>query len=498
MNSQNQIIKRYQSYNLPINSSEEDRSTKIKLLSFARPHMRAFHFSWFAFFMCFTTWFAFAPLMPTIKKDLGLTDQQIGNINIVSVSATVFSRLFLGYLCDKYGARITYTILMIVFSMPILFSPLINSYTGLLLIRLCLGFIGGSFVCCQYWTSCMFSKKIIGTANAITGGWGNLGGGFTFILMPLIFKLMIVFGLSESNAWKYAAMVPGIIVIFISYFLYNTTDDCPLGDYKELKRKESQENSLKEAASRPETWILALQYAGCFGVELTINNVLSLYLNEQFGLEPTTSSLIASSFGLMNIFARATGGIMSDKMSAGFGMRGRIWTLFFCLIFSGIFLILFGLQTKLGIAMPLLLLASFFIQSAEGGTFSVVPYVSPKYTGIISGIVGAGGNVGAIGWGFIFRDFEDDISFIILGFIVIGISIFSLFIKIDNHRNILFTNPIHNSTYDLKNIGGRHIDLDIIDEDRFSLDIIDEDRFKLDIIDEDKVELGIIDEEDSL
>jgi NNP family nitrate/nitrite transporter-like MFS transporter len=309
---------------------------------------------------------------------------------------------------------------------------------GLLLIRLCLGFIGGSFVCCQYWTSCMFAKKIIGNVNALAGGWGNLGGGFTFILMPLIFKLMIFLGLSKSNAWKYAVMVPGVIVIIIALFLYKITDDCPLGDYKDLKRKETQENSLKKTALRPETWILGLQYAGCFGVELTVNNVLSLYLNEKFGLEQTTASLIGSSFGLMNIFARATGGLMSDKMSAGFGMRGRIWTLFLCLMFSGIFLILFGLQKELEIAIPMLLIASFFIQSSEGGTFSIVPYVSPKYTGMIAGIVGAGGNIGAIIWGFIFREYEDDISFIILGFIVIGISIFSLFIKIDNHHNILF------------------------------------------------------------
>jgi len=480
MNSQNQLRKRYQSYNLPVELTEEDRATKIKLLSFKRPHMRAFHFSWFAFFMCFTTWFAFAPLMPTIKADLSLTDKQVGNINIISVSATVLSRLFLGYLCDKYGARITYTLLMIIFSIPILFSPLINSYMGLLLVRLCLGFIGGSFVCCQYWTSCMFSKKIIGTANAITGGWGNLGGGFTFILMPLIFKLLVFIGLSESIAWKYAVMFPGILVIIIAFFLYNTTDDCPFGDYKELKRKESQENSLKEAALRPETWILALQYAGCFGVELTVNNVLSLYLNERFGLEQTTASLIASSFGLMNIFARATGGIISDKMSEGFGMRGRIWTLFLCLISSGVFLILFGLQTELGIAMPLLLLASFFIQSAEGGTFSVVPYVSPKYTGIIAGIVGAGGNIGAIGWGFIFREFEDDTSFIILGFIVIAISIFSLFIKIDNHRNILFTNPIHNSTFDLMMIEKNRIELDIVEE----IQNAEEEKVEIDVIEE--------------
>jgi nitrate/nitrite transporter NarK len=35
------------------------------------------------------------------------------------------------------------------------------------------------FVCCQYWCTAMFSPNVVGTANAFSGGWGNLGGGAT-------------------------------------------------------------------------------------------------------------------------------------------------------------------------------------------------------------------------------------------------------------------------------------------------------------------------------
>ena len=27
----------------------------------------------------------------------------------------------------------------------------------------------------QFWTSRMFTKEVVGTANALVGGWGNLG-----------------------------------------------------------------------------------------------------------------------------------------------------------------------------------------------------------------------------------------------------------------------------------------------------------------------------------
>src|SRR3954471_23869065 len=61
------------------------KATRIQLFSLSTPQMRAFHLSWFAFFVCFFAWFAVAPLMPVIKGDLGLSKDQIANINIAAV-----------------------------------------------------------------------------------------------------------------------------------------------------------------------------------------------------------------------------------------------------------------------------------------------------------------------------------------------------------------------------------------------------------------------------
>lgn len=45
---------------------------------------------------------------------------------------------------------------------------------GLAILRLFIGIAGGSFVMCQYWTSRMFAKEIVGLANGLVAGWGNL------------------------------------------------------------------------------------------------------------------------------------------------------------------------------------------------------------------------------------------------------------------------------------------------------------------------------------
>lgn len=103
---QAQEIKKYSEYFLNVDPDQDDKATEIKLLSFKRPHMRAFHCSWFCFFTAFFIWFAIAPLLPEVKETLGLTKQQVWTSNICSVAGTIFLRFVNGPLCDKYGARI--------------------------------------------------------------------------------------------------------------------------------------------------------------------------------------------------------------------------------------------------------------------------------------------------------------------------------------------------------------------------------------------------------
>ena len=88
------------------------KATRFNLFSFNTPQMRAFHMTWIAFFVCFFAWFATAPLMPIIKGDLKLSNDQVYSITIAGVLATVLARCAIGPLCDKYGPRATYTALL--------------------------------------------------------------------------------------------------------------------------------------------------------------------------------------------------------------------------------------------------------------------------------------------------------------------------------------------------------------------------------------------------
>jgi len=165
------------------------KATRIRLADFSSIPMRAFHMSWFAFFICFFGWFGLAPLMPAIRQELHLTKAQIGNLTIASVAITVIARPLIGMLCDRIGPRRAYTWLLIAGSLPVAAVGLAHDYAWLLAFRLAIGGIGASFVITQYHTSVMFAPNVVGSANAAVAGWGNLGGGVTQIAMPLLFAL---------------------------------------------------------------------------------------------------------------------------------------------------------------------------------------------------------------------------------------------------------------------------------------------------------------------
>lgn len=409
-------------------NSINNKATRIRLTDFHTPPMRAFHLTWLAFFLCFFGWFGIAPLMPVVREDLGLTKSQIGNIVLASVAITVFARLLFGWLCDRIGPRISYSILLVMGSIPVMLIGLSNSYASFLLFRLAIGVIGASFVITQYHTSVMFAPNIVGTANAVVAGWGNMGGGAALIVMPLIFAAFTGLGYLPMEAWRYSMILPGIALLVMGFIYYFFTHDTPDGRAHNRKKEPSASKAgepFQAIAGDHRVWILVLAYGACFGIEITIDNIATLYFVDNFKLGLGEAGIIAGTFGMMNLFARALGGMVGDRAGRKFGTRGRMLVLGIFLLLEGLGIVIFSHMQSLAWAVFALLFFALFLKMSNGATYAVVPFVRPKAMGLISGIVGAGGNVGAVWAGMLFaaEDISYRDSFLIIGVVVVVIAV---------------------------------------------------------------------------
>jgi len=537
-------------YQVPVDG--EHKATQdplcVTLCNTSNPHMRAFHTSWFGFFASFYSTFAAASLAPYIIPDLDLSNREWGLSGTFAVMGTIFFRLVMGWVCDKIGARKGLGFLLLATTPAIVLMMFCNSAGMFIALRCVIGFSLATFVACQTWCAQMFSKSVVGIANATAAGWGNLGGGVTNLTMPFVFLIMASFVDQDFNmAWRISYFVPLAFHIFGGIMVL-TARDLPDGNFQELenigaKQKSNSAVVLKTGFSNVNAWILTLTYGQCFGIELTMNNVAAKYFYTYQGLSPAISGLCASCWGLMNIIARSMGGWLSDWSNGKGGMRGRLWSCWAVQTIEGVFCILLGAVTvgmdaphsssvggrtieaysflefdpiRAQLGMPtgwvnlnqtcagsgtgidltisacetfntklddalraclqvsndtvamlrqtapcgeggpcdlncisnsgtvgqVMLLVVFFslcVQMAEGLHYGIVPYVSRPALGVVSGMVGAGGNCGGVvGSRFIITPLRPiDDGFINLGIVIMTVSLIMFGIYFPEHGGMI-------------------------------------------------------------
>ncbi len=256
----------------------------------------------------------------------------------------------------------------------------------------------------------MFSPNVVGTANATAAGWGNLGGGVTQIFMiSVLFNPMVSSGMPANTAWRVAMIVPAVLFLICAATMKLLCWDTPTAKRFDV--------SVTGKTQKPSLWdyvvvlkdirviVIIFQYSACFGTELAMNNQLATHFRTYFQMDAADASALAGAFGLMNLFARSLGGITSDILFKYVGFRGRIWAQFLALFFEAVFLFCFGMVDSSQpwyVALAVLICFSLFVQMAEGTSYGIVPFMNKQQLAVVSALVGAGGNLGAVIAGFCF------------------------------------------------------------------------------------------------
>ena len=217
-------------------------------------------------------------------------------------------------------------------------------------------------------------------------------------------------------------------MVIVGFLYWKLTQDCPQGNFSELRAQGVSVGSdkkggmaiLMHAAKNYRVWILFGAYAACFGIEIFIHNIVAMYYVENFEFGLKEAGMAAGIFGLLALFARALGGIVSDRVALSKGLDGRTKVLFLMILLEGVFLVVFSQMNSAMLAILTMTVFALFTHMACGATYALVPFIDRDALGGVAGIIGAGGNVGAVAAGFLLKGMLDiQTTLMVLGGLVV-------------------------------------------------------------------------------
>ncbi len=436
-------------------SSASSTGLRANFLSFTG-RAKILHSTWMAFFVTFLVWFNHAPLLAVIQQSMGLTDQQIKLLLILNVALTIPARIVTGMLVDHYGPRKTYSVMLVATALLCFFFATASSFEALALSRFLIGFVGAGFVIGIRMISEWYPAKQLGLAEGIYKGMGNVGSAVAAITLP---TLALMFGGDDGWRYAtgltgiIALIYAGIYYISVSdtpagatyfrpnksgglevtskrdfffYLLMNIpmygamavltwkvaglgllSDFAANGIYIGLvvvylfQAKKIHEVN-KEIFVKPvdqlmqynfkQVAILSIAYAVTFGSELAVVSMLPLFFRDVFLVPMALAGIFGASFAIIDVLSCPSGGFISDTF-------GRKRSLVIALAGAAVGFFVMSLITAewhIAFAVASIMITSFFLGSAAGCVFAMVPLIKRRLTGQIAGMVGAYGNIGAV------------------------------------------------------------------------------------------------------
>jgi len=372
-------------------SENPQRSVFDMIANWSADKWRTFLINSFCFWSCFYVWFSIPGLIELMEGDLGLTkaDKKLGGI--LSVCVAIVIRSAIGPFVFTYGPKNAYRLTCILALPFIIWSVWMKDSTSFLIVRFGIGFMSSGFVACQSWNPLVWSPREVGFVNGMAAGIGNFGAGVAAYCSPTV---------GEATSWRIALGLTVVLTLLIMISLHLAPTP-PLPQAKKNSGEDSSGwDSFRDAILNYSTWILMLNYATCFGVELYVYNNLGDYLQEKFEVSNSEAQFLVFIFGCMNLGARPFGGYCSDRFKKTYVQAASQ-------LMIGVFLFSFTVSDSYELAIFFLLCFGFFCMIAEGSTYGCVHCVGEGITSSVVGLVGSFGTFGAVLWGILYAQIDD-------------------------------------------------------------------------------------------
>ncbi|MGY1489513.1 nitrate/nitrite transporter [Methylobacillus pratensis] len=332
-------------------------------------------FSAFLYFdLSFMVWVLLGPLAVQIAADLTLSPAQKGMMVATPVLTGALLRLVMGVLVDQIQPKKAGLIGQLIVLAALAFAWLhgIHSYQQALLLGVFLGFAGASFAVALPLASRWYPPEHQGTALGIAGA-GNSGTALAALFAPglaLAFGWNNVFGL---------ALIPLGIALAVYVLFAKDAPNPPAG--KSLSQYLAV---LKDK----DAWWFMFFYSVTFGGFVGMASSLTIYFNDQYGLDPVHAGYFTAACVFAGSFVRPIGGNLADRI-------GGIRTLsaMYILAAAFLFILSFGLKQQLA-GLAVVVLAMISLGMGNGAVFQLVPQRFRKEIGVMTGLIGMAGGIG--------------------------------------------------------------------------------------------------------
>ena len=336
-------------------------------------------------------------LAPLLRKEMGWSPTQYGEISAAFTLAYAIGFLFAGWFIDRFGTRIGYTLYLIVWSLAAASHALASTAFGFAAARFALGLgESGNFPAAIKTVAEWFPRKERALATGIFNAGTNVGA----ILAPLV-----VPWLTLQWSWRAAFAVTGLsglVWVFFWWPLYRKPAEHPRLGTRELKHIEG--DGPEPVISLSWFELLRHRQAWAFAVGKFLTDSVwwfylfwfPLFMADTFGFDLTTIGLpLITVYLLADVGSVGGGWLSSSLLKRGWSPNAARKT---AMLVCALLILPVAMAPRVAnpwTAVWLVGLAAAAHQGFSANIFTITSDMFPKPA--IGSVVGFGGFAGAMG-----------------------------------------------------------------------------------------------------
>ena len=321
-------------------------------------------FFWLLWFMNFGVRTVFAPILPLIEDEFGISHAKAGGVFMFQSIGYGISLILSGVFCSRLGYKKSIAISIVMSALVYLLIPFAKTISVLYAFSLLLGLSIGLYLpsAIPLITEC-FAEKDWGKAIAIH----DSGSSINIFSMPFMALFLL-----PLTGWR------GIFVVFAVLFLA-----CALVlpfAVDEVKVGYSYRKVLADTMRMKSLWILSILWVLAAGAILGVYYMFPLYLTKELSMSIDHANTVVGVSRIGMVIVSIIAGFIIDKINLQ-------KTLFLIMLITGILTIILGLVSGWLIGVLLFLQAVSIIGFFPVGLVCIARIFSRERRSMATGII---------------------------------------------------------------------------------------------------------------